>query len=253
MALIAAMMLCACGGGGGAAGGSSTSISVTPTSLSFKANTQDDPKSSNVTANFNGDGLVVDFLPGAVVPAWLGVVETGHTSSRATFAVNVYPSSLTPGTYSTTLRFATGRVDSQGNVSEIRTRDVPLTLIVAQLNLSPSTLSLETPLGSNKNLTGTLSLQIPNGRAWTAADPQPWLTVRPSGTGPGLIDYTINSSGLALGSHTATVTVTDPDQVTDTTAITVTVRVPRLTANPAAPVLTVNTDNASTTQTLRIT
>lgn len=249
------LVLVACGGGGGGGGSSNaTSISVSPTSLSFKAATGDTRKSANVTAIFKGDGVVAGFPPGVEVPSWLDLVATGSSSNHATFTVNVRPVGFVPGVYSTTLRFVTGRVDSDGNASDIKYNDVPVTMTVAELRLSPEALTLEAPHGTNTNLTGTLTLQIANGQAWKVADTQPWLTVAPSGVGPGLIDYTINPSGLALGVHTATVTVTGPEQLTDTTTITLTLYPPRLTANPVAPSFMVATDNASATleQTLHV-
>jgi len=52
--------------------------------------------------------------------------------------------------------------------------------------------------------TGTLT--------WTAASNQSWLSVAPaSGSGPGVIQISVNSGGLPVGTWTGTITISDPN------------------------------------------
>ena len=245
------IVLAACGGGGGGGG---TSISVSPSSLSFKGSPSSNAQTQNVHVTFDGAGVIVGIPPGMPYPGWLDAQQLGGNATSVDFAVNVYPYGMPAGTYTTTLRFVTANVDSNGNVSDVKYKDVPVTMTVIELALAPQAVSREAVDGANTTLTGAFDLAVAGGRAWTATDSQPWLTVEPSGTGPGSLDYTVDPSGLAPGNHTATVTVT-ADGVTATASLTVTVRAPRLVANPAAPSFTVATDNASATlsQTLRVT
>lgn len=243
ISICASILLAACGGGGG----SSTSISVTPASLAFTATPESGSQTANVAVTFQGDGVIVGFPPGVEVPSWISVAELGAGTAGAAFAVTADPQYQVPGEYSTTLRFLTARVSSSGNVSGIKYDDVQVTLAVVALDLSPAAVSLQAVDGAGTILTGALTLAIADGQAWTVQDNQPWLTVEPSGTGSGAVDYTVNASGLGVGDHTATVTVTGPGDLTDSATITLTTRAPRLTANPAAPSFTITTDNASAT------
>lgn len=249
VSVLASVLLTACGGGGG----SSTSIHVNPASLSFTGTPQSPSLAQNVTATFKGSGIIVGYPPGVEPPSWLAVETTWSDAGSAAFSVVTYPSFVPLGQYSTTLRFVTGKLHDNGEVTDIKYDDLAVTLSVVALNLTPETVSLDAVDGAGTNLTGALTLEIANGQAWTAQANQPWLTVELSGTGPGDLDYTVDTAGLAVGVHTATVTVTGSG-VTDSATVTVTVRAPQLTANPAAPSFTITTDNASATlqQTLHI-
>jgi len=58
---------------------------------------------------------------------------------------------------------------------------------------------------------------------WSAVSNSPWLSFSPSsGTGTAVIQISVNPAGLAVGSYTGTITVSDPDAVNSPQTITVT-------------------------------
>ena len=108
-----------------------------------------------------------------------------------------------------------------------------ITLPYPVISLSKSTLSPTTTAGSSPSLqtftvtntgSGTLSYAISDNVSWLSVSPTP-------GTSTGeadIINVTYSTAGLAAGSYSATITVTDPAAVPTTQTITV-----NLTVNPA--------------------
>lgn len=139
--LLAAVLaaLTACGGGGGGSSSPppppSYSISVSPQSVSLSGVAGAQPPSQSVTVTFVGAGVVVGTLPGQTAPTWLDVSAPGQASSPVTVGIAAM-ASVAPGSYSTTLRFATG---SASGANVVYT-DVPVTLQMvagAQILIDP--------------------------------------------------------------------------------------------------------------------
>jgi len=125
--LLALLALSACGGGGGGGGtgGTTYSISLSQNTLSFSGVFSADPQHQSIVVSFVGDGVVVGTLPGQTKPDWLTVGAPAQSTSPVT--VDVVASMLTtPGSYSTTLRFATGKADG----SQVVYKDVTINLQV---------------------------------------------------------------------------------------------------------------------------
>ncbi len=100
----------ACGGGGGSSNGPSYSITVSQSSVTFSGVSGGDPLHQSIIVNFVGDGVVVGTLPGQTRPDWLTVSAPAQSASPVT--VDISASTLVvPGSYSVTLRFATGKAD----------------------------------------------------------------------------------------------------------------------------------------------
>jgi hypothetical protein len=123
--VVTSLLAASCGGGdGGGGGGNAYSISVSPSSLNLEYVNGGAQVSQSVTVTHRGDGVFID-LTSPSVPAWLAI-EWGEVpyNSPATlrFIVN---GNNPPGTYSTTVRFAT----KAGSGSTVHT-DVPITLLV---------------------------------------------------------------------------------------------------------------------------
>jgi hypothetical protein len=83
------------------------------------------------------------------------------------------------------------------------------------LGRTRATLSFAFELGATTPPSQTVSVTNQGGGgtvAWTQTDDAPWLTVTPaSGTAPSTITAAINTTGLAVGSYDATITITaDP-------------------------------------------
>jgi hypothetical protein len=198
------LVLTACGGGGGGGGGgTTTSVAITPTSLNITAVEGDVPPAASIVhATFSGAALVVGYAPGVTPPSWLSVAQqsTG-TATSADFALSV-TDTLTVGTRSTSVRFATGTAAG----TELTYSDLPVTYVVTASDLAISTDS--GTLTFNANTTGPLPaaqnlLLTFNGNAPTVTGVPSWLTVTPPATSaasPATYAVAVNSSSFPGGS-----------------------------------------------------
>ncbi|MCC6513226.1 MAG: IPT/TIG domain-containing protein [Geothrix sp.] len=204
--LISAFIL-ACGGGGG---GPAYSLDVSPNSLVFEVEQGGVlPPAQTINATFKGDGLVVGYPPGTPQPGWLAASVSSSTTSTASLRVQPLESPLPPGTYTTTLRFVTGKADGTNLVS----KDVAITYHLTQ-GLSGTTPSLTihgqdgiAPTASDVTITSdktpfnwSLAVEPVNGGATD------WL-VLPNSSGTGQTSpVTVQVQALArpAGSYAAT-------------------------------------------------
>jgi len=132
------LFLAACGGGGSKStppGGNNPpnnpptyTIAVAPGSVQFAANARGTlPAAQDVTATFNGEGLVVGTLPGTNLPSWLNLTVVGSpTSSPAQVRFSVTTTGTVADSLSTTIRFVTGKADG----SQVVTKDVQVTYTI---------------------------------------------------------------------------------------------------------------------------
>jgi all-beta uncharacterized protein len=208
-ALVAPLLLCACGGSG-----SGTSISVSPSSVTFAASpAAASPPDQRVHVTYRGDGVLVGYPPGVAAPSWLAVSAPSTTAGSldATLHVN---SPSTPGTYSTTLRFVTGRQDG----SDVKFADVPVTLTVpppfdasAPTSIAPdqTAVTFLAAVGGPDPLAQTLAVAY-NGAQVTAGFPPgtaapSWLRVD-AFQAPGTAHVRLTATGTATaGTRSATV------------------------------------------------
>jgi hypothetical protein len=211
-------MLAACGGGGGGGTdapanpvtpptqfqGNGVTLDRTTVLLVAGTNNSTDVSSQVVRATFSGAGLAVGTLPGTTLPNWLMVTSPSTKTSTTTVAVTVaaLPSGLTPGNYTTTLRFATANADQ----SDLSFRDVAVTLAVVPTT-TPAQLNF-TGVAGGAALQGAVSLST--SASWITRTSASWLTVdRSGGTGTGSILIAANPAGLAPGDYSGTVTIED--------------------------------------------
>lgn len=117
-----------CSSGGGSGSGNGTSISLDRRSLTFNGvEGPAAPASQIVVARFQGDGVIVGYPVGVEEPTWLLVEISSNTSSSAN--IMVQPTEyMSAGTYTTTLRFVTGKEDG----SQIQYADLPVTYTVSK-------------------------------------------------------------------------------------------------------------------------
>jgi hypothetical protein len=112
-ALFALSLACSDGGGGAGA----YSLDVSTSTLNFAAERNATiPASQSLGVTFKGDGLIAGYPPGVTTPAWLTVDVATSTASSATLSVRVNTTSLSAGTYRTTLRLVTGKQDGSAVV-----------------------------------------------------------------------------------------------------------------------------------------
>ena len=213
--LVSGFLLVACGGGGGGSdggGGVNTSITVSSSSLDFRVRVGTN-QSQDVTVNFVGDGVVIGTPPSdPVLPSWLNASVVGSQSnSPLTVSVTVTPGVTgypgTPGTYTATLRFLTGRVDGS-NISYV---DVPVTFDLyspVNVDTTPQTAMLYKNASTGVNA-GAFTVYTGND-LWTAQSNQAWLQLsQASGKYSTQVNYSIDVDQLSIGTSSAVVTVHD--------------------------------------------
>jgi hypothetical protein len=209
--------LAACGGGGSKStppGGNNPpnnpptyTISVAPGSVQFAARARGAlPAPQDVTATFNGEGLVIGTLPGTSLPSWLDLTLVGSpTSSPAQVRFSVTTTGTVADSLSTTIRFVTGKADG----SQVVTRDVQVTYTITDpLDVDVTSLEFDATAGT---VAAPRTVQVlGSGTNWTATSNQPWLTLSASsGTNSAPLEVTADASALSAGTHTAEVRVED--------------------------------------------
>ncbi len=160
----------------------------------------------NTSLNFTATG-----------PSWVTVVPSKGTTP-ATAMVTVNPIGIGPGTYSgaisVTALGATGTATVNVNLTVTGT---------PQLTVTPSQLSFSAAVGGAVTAPQTLTISSASALGFTAAAGSTWLSVTPtSGTTPATLSVTANPSGLAAGTYTGTVNITQAGAATVSQMIIVT-------------------------------
>lgn len=131
LALLLVLGACSSGGGSSGKGGEpgsnypALSITVDAPQVDFIVGLQESA-SRAVAVRFVGDAVIVGAPAGQSVPGWLGVQELGQSKGEAFFELHAF--GVAPGTYTTTLRFLTGWIETE----EIKYVDVRITLVVKE-------------------------------------------------------------------------------------------------------------------------
>ncbi|WP_129775649.1 BACON domain-containing protein [Peristeroidobacter soli] len=206
------LLLTGCGGGGGGGGDSSSngrySISLSTGTLTFSGAQYTTPPTQTVTATFKGDGVVVGTLPGQTLPPWLSVSNSGTGSGdRTDFTVQARPGGLAVGTYSATLRFASGSADG----SNVVYRDLSVTMTVREgFSATPNRAEFTAIEGGSFAPAEGVTLQITGENvSWTVQAPT-WVNVSAtSGNTRGTIRVTPNMTGLAANRYQDWIRITD--------------------------------------------
>jgi hypothetical protein len=202
--------LAACGGGGGgsSSGGNNNppggnnppptyTVSVSPGSVQFSALARGTlPAAKDVTATFNGEGLVVGTPTGASLPSWLTVSVVGSpTSTPAQVRFSVNTTGTTADSLATTVRFVTGKADG----SQVATQDVPVTYTITDpLALDLTDLTFEAT--ANTVAAPRTVAVLGSGTSWTVTSDRTWLTAAPaSGTNSGFVEVTANATAMSAG------------------------------------------------------
>lgn len=209
-AVSAILLLAACGGGGGGGGGGGPGFSVSPGSLTFSTTSASSPTPAPQTITITVTGGTV----------YLGAFYSGSAIANATFsitgattaAVTVYPAlpaSLGAGTHSGTIRIVGCNDFNCTSQVSGSPRDINVSYTVNSLPIeaSPSVLSYNYVIGATVPSAQTLNI-TGGATGWTASASQSWINLsQNSGTGAGPINVGVDPSGLAIGSHTGTITL----------------------------------------------
>ncbi len=111
-------------GGVTGSGGSSTAIRLDKSSITLQgvSNSATLPTTSLI-ATYSGTTPVVGFPAGTATVTWISVQKVTDTGGVATYTVSAATTAMAPGTYTTTLRFATAMADGSSPVYV----DLPIT------------------------------------------------------------------------------------------------------------------------------
>jgi hypothetical protein len=136
---------------------------------------------------------------------WLSLTPSSGTTPTP-LVVTLSTQGLGAGAHTGTVT-----VVADGAANSPRAIAVVLTLIAApRITVSPTTVSLSATTAQSQS--APVSVQITNGGAgalaWTATASAPWVTLSPtSGTAPGALSVGANATGVAAGTHSATVSI----------------------------------------------
>jgi hypothetical protein len=258
--LLAITFLGACGGGGGGDGGnggSEYSISSDRKTVSFNTayDVQEDDLSQTLTITYDGDGVLVGYPPDVDEPFWLNVNTLSTSDGTAVFELLINGfSTNAPLTFSTTLRFVTGKADGSSTAHT----DVK----VSYVRSDPLRFGEEDPVrpltGKPGNAGGSQSLIVQtHSRNWEVTSNVNWLDFSvTSGSGTGTILVSPNSlaDSLPAGEHTATVSLSDATSGNeqDTTQVVLYLDPHRIWFESAALPVTHFSGETTSTATMRI-
>jgi hypothetical protein len=183
-------------------------LSVAPAGLSFTGAQGGANPAAKTLAVTNAGGGTLSFTAADDAP-WLSV-SPGSGSAPQDLSVAVSTAGLAPGTY-------TGSVTVTASGVAGSPATVPVTLTVTPpppppaLAVAPSSLAFTATAGGTPPAGKTIDVTNTGGGtlSYSASDDAAWLSVAPaSGSAPQAVTATVNQAGLAVGTYTATITVT---------------------------------------------
>ncbi|HET8756444.1 MAG TPA: LamG-like jellyroll fold domain-containing protein [Solirubrobacteraceae bacterium] len=205
-------------------------LSVTPASLSFSATAGEaDPAAKTLDVANAGPGSL-DWTASESAP-WLSVAPAGGTGGGS---ITVTPSiaGLDAGTYTTDVTVsAAGATGSPTTVPVTLTVDPP----PPALALAPANLSFTATDGGADPVPKDVTVTNAGGGSlsFTVGDDAPWLAVTPAdGSAPATLSVAPSVAGLAVGTYTATVTVTADGVAGSPKTVDVTLEVSEPPATP---------------------
>jgi uncharacterized protein (TIGR03437 family) len=216
-----------------------TTLTGPSTGLTFGYTTGGTPPANQTLNIGTASGTVTANAAVTSGNSWLSVTPSSATASSVTpaaFTVSVNTTGLTANTYNGNIQ-----VTSAGASN---TLNIPVTLNVSSNTLTVPTNTLAfsytiggtAPLAKNVNITGTSGITYSTSVAVTTPAGGTWLVATPSGTTvPGSVSVSVNTTGLAPGNYSGTVTVSSTGAAGSPANIPVTLAVtgPTLTATPS--------------------
>src|SRR5208283_304335 len=181
------------------------SLGVSPTSLTFSgAAGGTNPASQPVAIANNGGGTLT--WSASSNQTWLTISPASGTGA-ANPSVSVNTTGLAAGNYSGTITLtAPGASGSPATVA------VSLALAqIPSLGVSPTSLTFSGTAGGTNPASQPVTIANNGGGTlnWSASSNQTWLTISPaSGTGAANPSVTVNTTGLAAGNYSGTITLT---------------------------------------------
>ncbi len=195
-------------------------IGTSPTNFSFTA-TQGGSNPANQTLSISNTGGGTLTWSASENAPWLTIGPASGTGNGAV-TLSVATGTLATGSHSGTVTMS---------ASGATPVTVPVTFTVTavpNITLNPASLSYTATQGAANPANKTISLTSTGGSLnWTVNDNASWLTVSPgSGSNNSTLTTSVNTAGLAAGSHTGTITVSAAGFPSKTVAVTLTVSAP---------------------------
>lgn len=238
-------ILAGCGGGGGGGGGGASAGNTgstqpeVPPALTFSTPVLKATFASQSFTTFPVTGSIArpsDF-DGATKVYVLVVDDKGVLSptvnaavSGTSFSAILSPStSLAAGLYTGSLSVKLCRDASCASQFPGSPVSLPYEFHVAPAGYPTFAANVQSPLVARMHYDGqapasaTVTLQA-TGRSWTGASTAPWAKLdKTSGSGDATLKLSYDSTGLAVGEHTATLTFTGVDGITSTLPVSLTI------------------------------
>jgi uncharacterized protein (TIGR03437 family) len=189
--------------------GNTSVLSANPQSLTFNVVQAGQPPSAQqVLVASTGGSVGITINPATTSGgSWFGAaLSTQSTPATLNVTIGNYQT-LAAGTYQGSIAVLTPNLASL-------TIPVTLNVTAAALSVTPNTLTFN--LSPNTTTQQTVSVSAGSSAVQIASTAQTtsggnWLTVQPaSGTTPGTVTLTANTTGLTAGKYTGTVTITGP-------------------------------------------
>lgn len=228
VASMCALVLAACGGGGGGGPSSSAGSEGSATNRgAFTLNTQSVafatkrngaiPGTRTIFMHVTGTGVATanaGYKSGLSAPGWLQVAMSG-TGSDYFVNFTITTAGLATGNYDTVV--TVGTADANG--SALQSQDVQVSYSIQDGLVITSARSVVGAVYGSSVVKQTFpfTLQAPATTQWTAASTAAWLVAPAQGQGGGQFNLQINSTGLAVGSYTGALTLTNTADANDTT------------------------------------
>lgn len=199
-------------------GGEILAFPYTPTTLTFTAAVGTSSPSAQ-TVTFSKKSFVPNNWTAKAASSWLIISPASGTISteQDTISVQVNPSGLSTGTYSSSFNIAV-----TGKNGGIQTATIPVTFVIStggttttpSISLNPTSLSFSGTAGGANPLAKTINLLNPTGGtlSWTLAESAPWLalniTTGTTTTETDQISASVGISGLNAGTYSTIIIVT---------------------------------------------
>ena len=190
------------------------------------------PAAQNFTISNSGTGTLKWTV--ADNAGWLDCSPTSGTQTGV-ITVSPDPAGLAAGTYNAVIT-----VSSTNAANSPRTVNITLTVTdpvnPPEISLNPTELYFGAV--SQGPVTGAQEVRIENTGGdtlhWNSVSDSSWLSCTPtSGTGPGIISVSVDPSGLAAGSFTGTISISDPDASNSPQTLTVNLTVKNASSDQA--------------------
>ncbi|HLK67466.1 MAG TPA: hypothetical protein VKU19_28715 [Bryobacteraceae bacterium] len=219
-------------------GGTTSSLTVSPSSLSFSASSGQTPAAQTISVSSTSgqSGLAFTYTVTGNVSVTATVngttIQNGQslsTPSQITITPNT--SGLAPGaTYSGTITLT----PSSGTAVTV---PISLTISASSVTATPTSLTFAFAAGSSAPAPQSVTVGGTSGSTFTATASSTgnWLSVSPtSGTVPSTLSVSVNPASLSAGTYNGTITVAATGSSTGTTTInvslTVTAPLPTITS-----------------------